>query len=292
MATVLITVLFYLVQFKKDGKLVLPQWKSFFTLCGKRSDEDDVDEVPVPIVTVREAMDAFLSGCAKVFPALIVLTLAWSIGAVMGDVGADRLFSSWIKDGLSPKSLPTLSYIISAFIALCTGTSWGTMGIMFPIMLAPTYNNSGGDEVIFYATVAGILAGSITGDHVSPISDTTVLSSLACECKLMPHVSTQIPYAFVVAFWSILVGTIPIGYGSNYPNGIAIALGLVVIAVSVYLLGVPVINNTGSYSPTTELWLKIRGESDDLKQLREDTKAKYEEMYPGLIKNEFEENIA
>jgi len=292
MATVLITVLFYLVQFKKDGNLVLPHWKSFFTLCGKHANKDDVDEIPVPIVTVREAVEAFLAGCAKVFPALIVLTLAWAIGAVMGDVGADRLFSSWIKDGLSPKSLPTLSYIISAFIALCTGTSWGTMGIMFPIMLAPTYNNSGGDEVIFYATVAGILAGSITGDHVSPISDTTVLTSLACECNLMSHVTTQIPYAGVVAFWSILVGTIPIGYGSSYPNTIAILLGLAMIGLSVFFLGVPVINNTGSYSPVTELWIKIRGESDDSKQLREDTKAKYQEMQSGSKGVEFEENIA
>jgi len=82
-----------------------------------------MDEVPVPIVTVREAVEVFLARCAKVFPALIVLTLAWAIGVVMGVVGADRLFSSWIKDRLSPKLLPTLSYIISAFIVLCTGTS-------------------------------------------------------------------------------------------------------------------------------------------------------------------------
>jgi len=129
---------------------------------------------------------------------------------------------------------------------------------MFPIMLALTYNNSGGDEVIFYATVAGILAGSITGDHVGPISDTTVLTSLACKCNLMSHVTTQIPYAGVVAFWSILVGTIPIGYGSSYPNTIAILLGLAMLGLSVFFLEVPVINSTGSYSPVTELWIKIR----------------------------------
>ena len=109
MATVLITVLFYLVQFKKDGNLVLPHWKSFFTLCAKHANKDDVDEVPVPIVIVREAVEAFLAGCAKVFPALIVLTLASAIDAVSGDVGARRLFSRWIKDGLFTKSLPTLS---------------------------------------------------------------------------------------------------------------------------------------------------------------------------------------
>jgi len=242
---------------------------------------DKSNDMPVPIVSVHEASECFLAGCAKVFPALIVLTLAWSIGAVMSDVGADRLFANWIDDGLSPKSLPTLSYIVSSLIALATGTSWGTMGIVFPIMLVPTYNSSNGDETIFYATVAGILAGSITGDHVSPISDTTVLSSLACECNLIAHVSTQIPYAGIVAFWSILVGTIPIGYGSSYPNAIAMLLGLAMTALTVFFLGVPVINSTGSYAPTTELWLKIRGESEELKKLREDTVGKYKQLNGG-----------
>jgi len=307
MATALITVLFYLVQFKKDGNIVLPELRSFLTLCGKRTnidDDDDIgdesvkgsDDVPVPIVTVREAVDAFLSGCAKVFPALIVLTLAWATGAVMTDVGADRLFASWIGDGLSPKSLPTISYIVSSLIALCTGTSWGTMGIMFPIMLVPTYNSSNGDARIFYATVAGILAGSITGDHVSPISDTTVLTSLACECKLISHVRTQLPYASIVAFWSIIVGTIPIGYGSKYPNGVAIALGFVTMASSAFFLGVPVLNSTGNYCPSTELWfkikslLKIKGENEELKQLREDTVAKYHQTISGS-KEIFEEDV-
>jgi len=284
MATVLLTMLFYLVQFKKNGELVMPELRSFFSLCGKKSrGGDDADESskggdipPVPIVTVRESSESFFSGLAKVFPALIILTLAWAIGAVMSDVGADRLFASWIKTGLNPKALPTVAYIISTLIALCTGTSWGTMAIVFPIMLGPTYNATD-DEIIFYATVAGILAGSITGDHISPISDTTVLSSLACECDLMAHVSTQLPYAGVVAFWSIIVGTVPIGYGSHYPNLIAIFLGFVTIAGTIMGLGVPVINSNGRYSPTTELWLKIRGENEALNQLKNDTIATYEQ---------------
>jgi Na+/H+ antiporter NhaC len=82
---------------------------------------------------------------------------------------------------------------------------------MFPLMSVPTYNASGGDPLIFYSTLAGILSGSIVGDHASPISDTTVLSALACECELLAHVVTQLPYAMIISLVSILVGTLPVG---------------------------------------------------------------------------------
>ena len=71
----------------------------------------------------------------------------------------------------------------------------GTMTILFPLLLIPTYDASGGDATMFYAIVAGILSGSVAGDHMSPISDTTVLSAMACECTLLAHVKTQAPYS-------------------------------------------------------------------------------------------------
>jgi Na+/H+ antiporter NhaC len=82
---------------------------------------------------------------------------------------------------------------------------------MFPLLSVPTYNASEGDPVIFYSTLAGILSGSVAGDHASPISDTTVLSALASECQLLAHVVTQMPYAVITALVSILVGTLPVG---------------------------------------------------------------------------------
>ena len=104
-------------------------------------------------------------------------------------------------------------------MALATGTSWGTMTILFPLIMVPTYEVSNGDETIFYATVAGVLSGSVAGDHISPISDTvrlfifvfhilpptnqTVLSALACDCNLLAHVGTQIPYALAMIILSI-----------------------------------------------------------------------------------------
>jgi Na+/H+ antiporter NhaC len=82
---------------------------------------------------------------------------------------------------------------------------------MFPLLSVPTYNACSGDPVIFYSTLAGILSGSVAGDHASPISDTTVLSALASECQLLAHVVTQMPYAIIMALLSIIVGTLPIG---------------------------------------------------------------------------------
>ncbi len=82
---------------------------------------------------------------------------------------------------------------------------------MFPLLVGPTYFASGGNPVIFYSTVAGILSGAVAGDHVSPISDTTVLTSLATDCDLLKHVLTQSPYVIVIVIICILVGTLPVG---------------------------------------------------------------------------------
>ena len=271
MAAVILSVIMYLLQIVRDGELVIPTCavlKSLF--CGS---QEDGESKPHFLLSVCESVEAFLYGMGRIFPALIVLTLAWASGAVMIAVGADRLFSSWIVGGVDPQALPTLSFVISFFMALATGTSWGTMSILFPLILVPTYKASGGDEVIFYATTAGVLSGSVAGDHVSPISDTTVLSSLACDCQLLSHVVTQAPYVIVTVFVSIVLGTIPIGY-SDMPNIVAILLGWLVIILFVYLVCVPVLSPTGRYDIFTEfkLWLKQRrGRDSELFQLREDT---------------------
>jgi hypothetical protein len=206
---------------------------------------------------------------SKIFPALIVLTLAWATGAAMVAVGVDRLFASWILGGLPAWSLPTLSFVISAFMALATGTSWGTMAIIFPLIMVPTYEVSNGDPIIFYATVAGILSGAVSGDHASPISDTTVLSALASDCKLLAHVSTQAPYALLCIIISILFGTVPIGRGA-WPNYVGVLLGMAVVVGIVFLFCKPIINKTGSFDIFTELQLRCRG-NEELEVLRMDT---------------------
>lgn len=287
-AATICTILFYLIQwFHKDGSFAFPSIKYFGSaICAKESvktkedhdednsdDEDDDNRGAKPLLSFPIAIDSFLHGMARIFPALIVLNLAWAVGAIMQDVGADRLFSRWIVGGIDPQVLPTLSFLISFIMALATGTSWGTMAILFPLLLVPTYDASNGDELIFYATVAGVLSGSVAGDHVSPISDTTVLSALACDCQLLRHVATQSPYVAAVVILSTFIGTIPIGF-DVWHNIISILLGLVIVILYSYFFCVPIESPTGRYDIVTELILKIT-RNQELLDLKENTKKYY-----------------
>jgi Na+/H+ antiporter NhaC len=116
--------------------------------------------------------------------------------------------------------LPTVVFILAGIVAFCTGTSWGTMGILMPIVVPMAYalvSTISPDNVLQHplmlGSVAGVLSGAIFGDHCSPISDTTVLSSQSCSCDHIAHVSTQMPYALGVAGICILLGTLPLGLG-------------------------------------------------------------------------------
>ena len=141
--------------------------------------------------------------------------------------------------------------------------------ILFPLIVLPTYEISDGDEIIMYSTIAGILSGSVAGDHMSPISDTTVLSSLACDCELLRHVSTQAPYAFIIVVISILFGTLPIGK-DTWPNYVGILLGALCVGLVIFGLFRPVLSESGAFDPLTELYLKVRA-TEDLEVLRRDT---------------------
>ena len=276
----------YLVQwYKPDGTLALPNYKTFCKyFCMKDNtharlfetedeNEDASSNDAKPLLSLPIAVDSFIYGMGRIFPALIILTLAWAVGSIMVDVGADRLFSRWIVGGLNPEILPTLSFLISFLMALATGTSWGTMTILFPLLLVPTYEASNGNAIIFYSTVAGVLSGSVAGDHVSPISDTTVLSALACDCQLLKHVTTQTPYVMVVVIISTLVGTLPIG-SQAWPNIIGILIGCVIVILFSYFVCVPVASPIGRYDVVTELGLRFFPNAE-LLELRENTKKFY-----------------
>ena len=286
-AASIMSIILYLVQwYKPDGTLALPNYKTFCKyFCMKDSsharlyDNDNDDENASsmndakPLLSLPIAVDSFIYGMGRIFPALIVLNLAWAVGSIMVAVGADRLFSRWIVGGLNPEILPTLSFLISFLMALATGTSWGTMTILFPLLLVPTYEASNGNEIIFYSTVAGVLSGSVAGDHVSPISDTTVLSALACDCQLLRHVTTQTPYVIVIMIISTLVGTLPIG-SEAWPNIIGILVGCLVVILFSYFICVPVASPIGRYDVITELGLRFFP-NPELLELRENTKKFY-----------------
>jgi len=226
-------------------------------------------------------MAAFLVGMEKIFGAMVVLTLAWATGAIMQAVGLNRFFGDVLtNEALDYRMLPTLTFIVSVLIAFATGTSWGTMTIMFPLVLVPAYEASNGDANIFYGVTAAILAGAVAGDHCSPISDTTILSSMASECQLMSHVKTQGPYALMVALWSILVGTIPSGYES-FSNGISLLLGFVFMAFHVVFTSEFAINKTGRFDIFTEIYLRCFDRKNEfLLQLKADVVKAYETGEP------------
>lgn len=247
MAAALTGLLFYFIQDKKDGRIIFCNVRGyinkFHRFIGRHrgscrrghdeemvaSDEDEEEDHARVLMDYREAMSSFLIGMEKIFGALVVLTLAWATGAIMEAVGLNRFFGEILTNpALDFRMLPTLTFIISILIAFATGTSWGTMTIMFPLVLVPSYNASGGDPSIFYGVVAAILAGAVAGDHASPISDTTILASMASECEILQHVKTQGPYALMVSVWSILVGTIPSGMAA-FPNWVSILLGFVMM---------------------------------------------------------------
>ncbi|QDU94234.1 Na+/H+ antiporter NhaC family protein [Lignipirellula cremea] len=142
---------------------------------------------------------------------------------------------------LSPALLPTFIFLLAAVVAFATGTSWGTMGIIMPLAIPLTYAAIAGqrevlvDDPILLASIGSVLAGAIFGDHCSPISDTTVLSSQASGCHHIAHVWTQLPYALATAAVAVFCGTLPIGFG--VPSAILLPLGAVTLLAIVWFFG-------------------------------------------------------
>jgi Na+/H+ antiporter NhaC len=118
-----------------------------------------------------------------------------------------------VGDWLTPAWIPASVFVLAALVSFATGTSWGTMAILFPLVVPLAHRVAPGQETILLGTVSSILAGSVWGDHCSPISDTTVLSSMATSCDHMDHVRTQLPYALLVGAVSIVAAELPVAAG-------------------------------------------------------------------------------
>ena len=147
------------------------------------------------ILPLKDCMENFITGIKAMVPALAILVLAWSIGDVAGMVGTGAFVAEVVGAHLPFWIIPFAIFIASAFMAFSTGTSWGTFAIMMPIGV-PVAVTVGIDPAM---CIAAVLGGAIFGDHSSPISDTTVLSSTGAGCNHMDHVNTQLPYAIVAA---------------------------------------------------------------------------------------------
>lgn len=160
---------------------------------------------------LKEIGYALWVGAKSMFGAIIILFFAWSIGSVIGDMKAGAYLSSLVQGNIGLHWLPVILFVLSGAMAFSTGTSWGTFGIMLPIagdMAGST------DLALMLPMLSAVLAGSVFGDHCSPISDTTILSSTGARCKHIDHVATQLPYALSIAVVSI-VGFVVIGFTSS-----------------------------------------------------------------------------
>jgi tetracycline resistance efflux pump len=189
--------------------------------------------LPRKIITFREFCDSFVQGFKAMTPAIMILCLAWTLsgicsgdylalGAFVGGAVAENTFIGFL--------LPALFFAVAVGLAFATGTSWGTFGIMIPIVVAVIGT---GDVSLLSMNVAAVLAGAVCGDHISPISDTTILASAGAQCNHISHVSTQIPYALTVAA-CCLAGYIVGGLTGN--GWAALAVGVVLELVVLFII--------------------------------------------------------
>lgn len=192
-------------------------------------------------------MEETIEGFKTMFNAVVILTMAWSIAMVTKDMHTSEFVSQLLlKWSLSPALVPALTFVLACLIGFSTGTSWGTMAILYPLILPASWLlcQKQGFSVdasmpLFYNVVASVMAGSVMGDHCSPISDTTIMSSMASGCNHLSHVSTQIPYAMTVGSAALLLGVVPTAFG--LPSWMAFLIALAVLAAIVRFVGKKVV---------------------------------------------------
>jgi Na+/H+ antiporter NhaC len=189
------------------------------------------------ILTLTEVVDAWYAGLKAMMIAMIILVLAWSLSAVTEVLNTAGYLVSVLGDTLPPAVVPALVFVISAATAFATGSSWGTMGILIPLVVPLSWAvlaaNGMADDAhhnVIYSTVACVLGGAVWGDHCSPISDTTILSSMASGCDHIDHVRTQLPYAVLVGGVGVLFGTLPAGFGSPWWLSLVLGAGVLLAA--------------------------------------------------------------
>lgn len=190
------------------------------------------------IMSLYETMESLVAGFKTMLPAMLILVLAWSLAQVTKELYTAEYLTSLFSGNVSPRWLPEITFLLAAAIAFSTGSSWGTMAILYPLMLPATWyvSQQHGLSVeetmpIMYNVISVVLAGAVFGDHSSPISDTTILSSLASGCNHIDHVKTQLPYAITVALVANLVCTSLVSLGMHwllvYVIGIAVLWGII-----------------------------------------------------------------
>lgn len=178
--------------------------------------------IPRQRITGKQFVPTLLKGMESMLMAVIILVLAWSIGDIVGQLKTGDFFASIVETGLATSLLPAVLFVLSGLMAFATGTSWGTFAIMIPI--GSTVVGSVQPDWVLPA-MAAVLAGAVFGDHCSPISDTTVLSSAGAQCDHIDHVQTQLPYALLAA-GAALVGYVVFGITTQIWIGLVASIAV------------------------------------------------------------------
>ena len=181
-----------------------------------------------------KGIDIWVNGMKTLMITGVVLLLAWSLSGVMGELGTAAYLVTLLSDAMPPFLLPTVIFLLGAIISFATGTSYGTMGILMPLAIPLATAMQPGDANFVVMSAGAVLTGAIFGDHASPISDTTILSSMGAGSNLMDHVKTQLPYAVTVAVISVLFGYIPSAFGMSVMIVLPIALIAVVAVIFIF----------------------------------------------------------
>ena len=190
-----------------------------------------------------KTMEEMIEGFKLMFNAVLILTMAWSIALVTKDMHTAEFVSHLLLTlSLSPVIVPAITFVLAALIGFSTGTSWGTMAILYPLILPASWMlcqdqglSVAATMPLFYNVVASVMAGAVMGDHCSPISDTTIMSSMASGCNHLQHVKTQMPYALTVGVVALLIGVLPTALG--LPSWLAFMIAIIALWTIVRFVG-------------------------------------------------------
>ncbi len=203
-------------------------------------------------ISFKASMESIVDGFKSMVPAILILTFAWTLAGIMGAKGTPEELEGtlqakyFVQNNLSADSMalgviPFVFFLIACLLSFATGTSWGTFGVLIPIATAMMSATS--NEGLFFLTMSAVLAGAVYGDHVSPISDTTIMASSGAQCNHIDHVKTQLPYATLIAILSAVVylvmgfitaGSLGQSYGAS--AGLTLGIGAVLLAAVLVLL--------------------------------------------------------
>lgn len=192
------------------------------------------------IYGVKEAIEVWVGGWKSMLNTVIILLFAWSLSSVIKELGTSRYLVELLSDATPRFALAIVIFVLSSFISFSTGTSFGTMGIVTPLAVplahavGQKYGLSGEEFHVFMCVnISAVLTGAIFGDHCSPISDTTILSSMGAGCDHIEHVSTQMTYALVVCGISIVCGYLPAGFGLSVWGCLILGITAIILLLRV-----------------------------------------------------------